>query len=75
MDDEPVLYVYKCSECNYAGQTHFPDDGHDGAAHACHACGAQVFLEWDGGVTFDVARQSDPLGEARRWREHNNAAH
>lgn len=69
MDDDQVLYVYKCGQCNHSGEVHLPGDHHDGAPHECKACGGKVFLEWDGGVTFDVGPQADPLSLARSWRE------
>lgn len=69
MDNDQVLYVYKCGQCNHRGEVHLPGDQHDGAPHECKACGGKVFLEWDGGVTFDVAPPADPLALARSWRE------
>lgn len=69
MDDDQVLYVYKCKECGRDGQIHLSGDQHDGAPHECSSCGAKVFLEWDGGVTFDVGPPADPVALARRWRE------
>lgn len=31
MDDDQVLYVYKCKECGRDGQIHLSGDQHDGA--------------------------------------------
>lgn len=69
MDEDRVLYVYRCPECRHQGEVYLPDDGYDGASHECKACGAKVTLEWDGGVTFDVGPRRTPVDEARRWRE------
>lgn len=69
MDEDRVLYVYKCSECGHRGSTHLPGDEHDGAMYQCSSCGTQVYLEWDGGVTFEFGPGPSPADEARRWRE------
>ena len=69
MANDRVLYVYKCGQCNHTGKVYLPGDQHDGEPHECKACGAKVFLEWDGGVTFDVGPPADPVSLARRWRE------
>ncbi|HEM7880105.1 TPA: helix-turn-helix domain-containing protein [Burkholderia contaminans] len=50
-----VLYVYRCPACGKRGQVHHPDDSYDGAAATCEKCYGPVTLEWDGGVTFEVA--------------------
>ncbi len=52
MSDGLVLYVYRCAACGSPGETHLPDDLHDGADGTCGQCGASVQLEWDGGVTL-----------------------
>ncbi|MCR4471139.1 helix-turn-helix domain-containing protein [Burkholderia sp. SCN-KJ] len=50
-----VLYVYRCPACGKRGEVHHPDDSYDGAAATCEKCYGPVTLEWDGGVTFEVA--------------------
>jgi hypothetical protein len=70
MDDQ-VLYVYKCNQCNYSGEVHLPGDEHDGAPYECKMCGANVFLEWDGGVTFDVGSPVEPVALAQNWRRRH----
>ncbi len=50
-----VLYVYRCPACRHRGEVHHPDDSFDGAAATCEACYGPVTLEWDGGVTLEVA--------------------
>lgn len=57
MDNDLVLYVYKCVECGHDGSVHLAGDTHDGEKAKCKFCGAEVSLEWDGGVTFDVGPQ------------------
>lgn len=69
MDEDPVLYVYKCAQCRHAGEVHLPGDAHDGAPHECNSCGAKVYLEWDGGVTFAADPIKSPVEEAQRWRD------
>lgn len=60
MDDEMVLYVYRCTACGHSGNTHLAGDDHDTEQSLCKVCGAAVRLEWDGGVTFDnVSPRSD----------------
>jgi hypothetical protein len=71
MDEDRVLYAYKCPGCLYDGQVYLSGDVHDGAPHECSACGAKVFLEWDGGVTFDIGPTLDPVAEAISWREEH----
>lgn len=48
-----VLYVYKCPECDYHGESHLAGDGHEGESAQCRVCGAAVTLEWDGGVVLE----------------------
>ncbi|KAG8148557.1 helix-turn-helix domain-containing protein [Burkholderia catarinensis] len=55
-----VLYVYRCPACDHRGEVRHPDDRHDGAATTCAKCYGPVTLEWDGGVTLEVA----PCGPA-----------
>ncbi|RQV05726.1 hypothetical protein DF039_32615 [Burkholderia cenocepacia] len=50
-----VLYVYRCRACGQRGEVHHPDDSYDGAAATCAKCYEPVTLEWDGGVTLEVA--------------------
>ncbi|RQV00347.1 helix-turn-helix domain-containing protein [Burkholderia cenocepacia] len=50
-----VLYVYRCPECGKRGEVRHPDDSYDGAAATCEKFYGPVTLEWDGGVTFEVA--------------------
>src|SRR5689334_14651042 len=50
-----VLYVYRCRDCGKRGEVHHPDDSYDGAAATCEYCYGPVTLEWDGGVTLEVA--------------------
>ncbi|WGS47037.1 hypothetical protein LFL97_33420 [Burkholderia sp. JSH-S8] len=50
-----VLYVYRCPACGQRGEVHHPDDSYDGAAATCAKCYGPVTLEWDGGVTLEVA--------------------
>lgn len=69
MDEEPVLYVYKCTQCRHAGEVHLPGDSHDGGPHECGSCGAKVYLEWDGGVTFATDPIKSPVEVAERWRD------
>jgi len=57
MDNDLVLYVYKSAECRHEGSVHLAGDTHDGDKANCNSCGAEVLLEWDGGVTFDIASQ------------------
>lgn len=71
MDEDPVLYVYRCRECRHAGEVRLFGDAHDGAPHECSACGAKVFLEWEGGVTFEGVPARRPAVEAERWRERH----
>jgi len=71
MDEDPVLYVYRCTECRHAGEVRLYGDAHDGAPHECSACGGKVFLEWDGGVTFEGVPACRPAVEAERWREQH----
>ncbi|WP_081087674.1 helix-turn-helix domain-containing protein [Burkholderia stagnalis] len=54
-----VLYVYRCPACGKRGQVHHPDDSYDGAAATCEKCYGPVALEWDGGVTLEVAPHDD----------------
>ncbi|WP_081059713.1 hypothetical protein [Burkholderia stagnalis] len=64
-----VLYVYRCSACQQRGEMRRPDDTHDGERAICPKCGSPVELEWDGGVTLEVAPRSVPtLGEIRSLR-------
>jgi transcription elongation factor Elf1 len=56
MDNDLVLYTYTCVACLHAGSIHIVDDGHDGEKSKCSVCGADVSLEWDGGVTFDIGQ-------------------
>lgn len=51
-----VLYVYKCAECSRRGEQRLDDDSHDGEAAVCSSCGADVVLEWDGGVMFETPK-------------------
>lgn len=69
MDDDRVLYVYRCGECGHAGQIRLPVDGHNGVFQECKACGAKVALEWGGGVTVEVGRPPHLVSLARTWRE------
>jgi len=55
-----VLYVYRCQACGHRGEIHHPDDSYDGSAASCARCAGAVTLEWDGGVTLDVARHRAP---------------
>ena len=71
MDNDDVLYVYKCHQCNHVGEVRLLGDQYDGAPHECKACGGKVFLEWDGGVTFDVGPSAHPVALARAWRERH----
>jgi|PersoiStandDraft_1058852.scaffolds.fasta_scaffold500960_1 DNA-directed RNA polymerase subunit RPC12/RpoP len=57
MDSDLVLYVYKCAECGHDGSVHLAGDTHDGEETKCKFCGTEVSVQWDGGVTFDVAPQ------------------
>jgi predicted SprT family Zn-dependent metalloprotease len=50
-----VLYTYRCP-CRHRGEIRLKDDSHDGETVDCSACGATVRIEFDGGVTFEVAR-------------------
>lgn len=50
-----IFYSYHCGECGHEGGIHLEGDGHEGEHAACSACGAEVTIEWDGGVTFDAA--------------------
>lgn len=49
-----VLYVYRCTACGHRGEVRHADDAHEDQAAACASCGAEVRLEWDGGVSFEV---------------------
>lgn len=53
-----VRYVYRCG-CGARGTVQREDDSHDGAVSACTTCGAEVVLEWDGGVTFEFANATE----------------
>ena len=53
MNNEPVLYSYRCAACGRRGSIHLIGDDHEGETMACQSCGAPVTLEWDGGVTLD----------------------
>lgn len=59
MQQDLVLYVYRCTACGYRGELRLEGDAHDGEQVECRACGAKVVLEWDGGV---VLRQEDQEG-------------
>jgi predicted nucleic acid-binding Zn ribbon protein len=61
MDDELVLYSYTCTECAHKGEVHREGDDHEDEQHICNACGAIVWLQWDGGVTFRLTygKQTD----------------
>jgi DNA-directed RNA polymerase subunit RPC12/RpoP len=50
---EPVLYSYKCAGCGKRGERHLFGDGHSHETTTCDNCGAEVCLEWDGGVRLD----------------------
>ncbi|WP_081072804.1 helix-turn-helix domain-containing protein [Burkholderia cepacia] len=54
-NEDGVLYVYRCPACGKRGEVHHPDDSYDGAAATCAKCYGPVTLEWDGGVTFEIA--------------------
>ncbi len=58
--DLPVLYVYRCAECDYRGETHRSNDTHDGDDAVCEQCGALVTLEWDGGVQLNAENSVSP---------------
>lgn len=46
-----VLYVYKCQECKHVGEARlWLVTVTMKEASTCAACGADVTLEWDGGV-------------------------
>ena len=49
---DQVLYIYHCTAYGHHAKLYFPDDSHDGEPAVCMACGAPVWIEWDGGVTF-----------------------
>ncbi|MBW5284189.1 helix-turn-helix domain-containing protein [Burkholderia gladioli] len=68
-----VLYVYRCRACGHRGQVHHADDSYDGAAATCEACYEPVALEWDGGVTFEVAgeRHAPTPAEIKHMRVIN----
>ena len=53
MNDEPVLYSYRCAACGRRGSIHLIGDDHAGDTVACASCGAPCILEWDGGVNLD----------------------
>ncbi|TCK33564.1 hypothetical protein B0G84_7833 [Paraburkholderia sp. BL8N3] len=53
MNDEPVLYSYRCVACGRRGSMHLVGDDHEGETVPGQSCGAPVTLEWDGGVTLD----------------------
>jgi len=74
MDEDQVLYVYKCAQCRHAGKVPLRGDAHDGAPHECSSCGAKVYLEWDGGVTFAADLIKSPVDEAQRWRDEKGYA-
>jgi predicted nucleic acid-binding Zn ribbon protein len=61
MDDDLVFYSYKCAECGHAGSVHLAGHDHEDQQSNCNACGAMVWLQWDGGVTFRLAsgKQAD----------------
>jgi predicted nucleic acid-binding Zn ribbon protein len=61
MDDDLVFYSYTCTECGHADGVHLRGDDHEGKQLDCSACGARVWLQWDGGVTFRLAsgKQTD----------------
>ena len=44
-----VLYVYRCTVCGNAGTLHLPESAPE-VTTPCSACGAEVRVEWDGGV-------------------------
>lgn len=69
MDNDQILYHYKCGQCAYAGRIHLSGDYHDGSPHECMQCGGKVFLEQDGGVAFDIDASTDPVSLAKSWRE------
>lgn len=56
-----VLYSYTCADCAYKGEVQLTGDDHEDEPHRCKACGARVWLQWDGGVTFRLAsgKQTD----------------
>ncbi|CAG2382948.1 MULTISPECIES: helix-turn-helix domain-containing protein [Burkholderia] len=68
-----VRYVYRCFECRHNGEVRLPDDSHDGEAATCAQCGGPVTLEWDGGVTLEVAvRRGAPTpAELKQMRASN----
>lgn len=59
MKDPTVLYVYRCVKCGHRGETHFPDDGFDGAPGTCSHCHAAIIWEWDGGVDLKSVRKEE----------------
>lgn len=65
-----VLYVYKCAGCGRRGEQRLDDDSHDGESTICSSCGADVTLEWDGGVTFETPKTiaDEAVARARERR-------
>lgn len=54
MNEELVLYTYKCSYCKHEGHLYLDDDGYDGIPASCDFCLTTVILNWDDGVHFDT---------------------